>query len=505
MANVLRKFRLAGPTVAVLALLWLGAAACSAGPTATSTTAGQAGGAEGPASQPGVALTQPPEPTLAPTLPPTATAAPPLPTSTAEPTPAPTAASPTATPTAAPTPEAQGNDSSSAARSAIFEDLDLLEARAFAYLNELAEDVGVRTSGTDLERAAAEFLATRFEELGYTTEVQEFSWDAPAASLEITGLEPGVLDANILTGTTGGEVIAPLALAGLGKPEDIPAEGLEGKVALIERGEITFADKVSRAHDAGAVAAIIYNREAGNFLGTLRGRSRIPAISLSRDDGLKLKALVEAGEMVEAAVVVEDNAVPSRNVIAEAPGAGGGVVVIGAHYDTVPNSVGASDNSSGVAALLAMAERIEGRSLPFTLRFVAFGSEETGLHGSEHYVDNLTPEELDQINLMINLDSIGSGDRLVVSGDRWAVGHVREAAEREGIPLEVSARGGGGSDHANFRQAWVPVVFFISDDLSRINSPADTMEHINPSLLGDATALVLDLLENVDSLSGYGQ
>ena len=416
-----------------------------------------------------------------------------------------TAASPSATPTNAPQTSTAGGEQTPATSSAIFDDLAMLEERAFAYLSELAEDVGVRTSGTDLERVAAQYLAEAFERLGYKPEIQEFSWDSPAASLTVAGLEPDELAANTLSGTSNGEATAPLKFVGLAKPEDIPTEGLEGKIALIERGEITFADKVSHVHDAGAVAAIIYNREEGNFRGSLRGRSEIPAVSLSRADGLMLKELVETGEPVEATVVVEAGAVPSQNVIAELPGTGDGVIVVGAHYDTVPDSVGASDNSSGVGALLAVAERLAGSSFPFIVRFVAFGSEETGLHGSEHYVDSLSPEDLEEIHLMINLDSIGSGDRLVVSGDRWAVGHVRETAAREDINLQVSARGGGGSDHANFRRAWVPVVFFLSDDLSRINSPADTMEHINPRLLGDATVLILDLLENVASLPGYGQ
>ena len=63
--------------------------------------------------------------------------------------------------------------------------------------------------------------------------------------------------------------------------------------------------------------------------------------------------------------------------------------------------------------------------------------------------------------------------------------------------------GGGSSDHANFRSAWVPVLFFVANDLSRINSPADTMEHITPRLLGEATALTLDLLQNLDHLQGF--
>ena len=492
------KSQLLGPALVGFVLLWVAAAACTSGAPATSPVAG----VTGPASEPAVELTKPPAPThqptvASPTVVPTANQGPPAPQATV----AARTATPTAVPQSVPTQEPQRSGESDV----IFGDLPLLEEKAFGYLSELSEDVGVRTSGTDLERAAAEFLATRLEGLGYRPEVQEFAWDSPVASLQIGGPGPSSLDANILTGTAAGEVTGMLAPVGLGKPEDIPSDGLEGKIALIERGVITFSSKVARVHDAGAVAAIIYNNERGNFRGTLRGRSQIPAISLARADGQMLRDSIDQGKPVEVTVAVQDNAVPSQNVIAELPGAGNGVIVVGAHYDTVPDSVGASDNSSGVAALLAMSERLEGRTFPFTLRFVAFGSEETGLHGSEHYVDSLSAEELENIRLMINLDSIGSGDRLVVAGDRWVTQHVNEVATREGISLRVSARGGGGSDHANFREAWVPVIFFRSDDLSRINSPADTMEHINPRLLGDATALTLDLLENAHTLTGYGR
>jgi aminopeptidase YwaD len=434
---------------------------------------------------------------------PTATQGTPAPTST--PAPQATVVAPTPTTTAVPQFVPTQEPQRSGESDAIFGDLPLLEKKAFGYLSELTEDVGVRTSGTDLERAAADFLVARLEGLSYRPEVQEFAWESPVARLRVGGTDPGNLDANILTGTADGEVTGMLVAVGLAKPEDVPADGLEGAIALIERGEITFSSKVARVNDAGAVAAIIYNNEQGNFRGTLRGRSQIPAISLSRADGQTLMDSIDQGEPVEATVAVQDNAVPSRNVIAELPGAGDGVIVVGAHYDTVPDSVGASDNSSGVAALLAVAERLRGRSFPFTVRFVAFGSEETGLHGSEHYVDSLSPEELENIRLMINLDSIGSGDRLVVAGDRWVIQHVNEVATRQGIALGVSARGTSGSDHANFREAWVPVIFFRSDDLSRINSPADTMEHINPRLLGDATALTLDLLVNAHTLTGYGR
>ena len=503
--NLLRKLNLI-PVVAVLVLVWLAAAACFPGSPATtpeaSGLAAQSPVAQSPDAQ-SIELT--PEP-AEPTAPPAARSLPPAPT------PAPTAA-PVAGPkeepaaTSEPGPATLAGTGSGAESSAVFGDLALLEEKALSYLTELAVDVGPRTSGTDLELAAADFLVARFQELGYDPEVQEFTWDSPTATLDVELPGPqGNLDVNILTGTPSGQAGGPLVFVGLGKPADIPADELEGKIALIERGEVTFGSKVAEAHNAGAVAAVIFNNVSGSFRGTLGGRSQIPAVSLSQADGLKLKELMEQGEMVEATVSVQENAVPSRNLIAELPGTGDGILVVGAHYDTVPDSIGASDNSSGMGALLAIAEAISSRSFPFTVRFIAFGSEETGLHGSEYYVESLSPEELAQIYLMVNLDSVGSGTHLRLSGDRWAANYVKETADREGISLDLSSRSGrGGSDHANFRNAWVPVLFFLSNDLSRINTPADTMEHINPGLLGDVTALVLDLLENVDQLPGYGE
>ena len=493
MSGVSSKVNLSGvfvllTSVILAALILLAPAACFPGtPTAT------------------------PEPAVVPVQPKIAAPAPtPVPTATAVPTPT---QAPVVEPAAAPQVEETQSTSGSAiitesqpaAGSPVFGDMALLEERAFSYLSELAVDVGVRTSGTELELEAADFLVSRLEDLGYSPEVQDFSWDSPTAVFRILGPESETLDANILGGTPGGQATAELMYVKLGKPDDMPADGLEGKIALIERGEITFGSKVAEVHSAGALAAVIFNNVPGSFRGTLGGRGDIPAISLSQADGLRLKELLDQGETVEATVTVQDNAVPSRNVIAELPGQGEGVIVVGAHYDTVPDSIGASDNSSGVGALLAIAERVADRSFPYTLRFIAFGSEETGLHGSEHYVNSLTAQELEEIYLMVNLDSVGSGSHLRLAGDRWASRHVKEAADREGISLDLSGRSGrGGSDHANFRDAWVPVLFFLSDDLSRINSPADTMEHINSSLLGDVTALVLDLLENVDQLSGYG-
>ncbi len=437
------------------------------------------------------------------------TEAPPSPPTVADRTMEPTAqaAVPTAEPSrpvpattdpAAATPVSNENPSA-----AFAEKRDLLEGKALAYTRELAEDVSPRESATEQELEAAKHLMTRFTELGYSPQFQEFEDKSQTANLTIDvaeGAEADGVETVPITGSVAGNVSGALEFVGLAQAGDVPAGGMDGKIALIERGDITFRDKVERAAGAGAVAAVIFNNRPGGFQGTLGRESEIPAVAISQEAGRRLQELMSADE-VEVAVAVEETAVPSRNVIAELPGTGEGVVVVGAHYDTVPGVTGANDNGSGVGVLLSLAGELAGRTLPFTLRFIAFGSEETGLLGSRYYVRELSEEELNQIKAMINLDVVGSGKALRVTGDRWLTSHVLETGNREGVPVTFSQRlRGGSSDHASFRDAWVPVIFFHSDDMSRIHTPEDTLEFINPGLLGDTAALALDLIESLDVL-----
>lgn len=64
---------------------------------------------------------------------------------------------------------------------------------------------------------------------------------------------------------------------------------------------------------------------------------------------------------------------------------GGSLVVVGAHYDSVPGCPGADDNASGVAVLLACARAFARTGLP--IAFVAFNAEEDGLLGSRDFVN----------------------------------------------------------------------------------------------------------------------
>ena len=468
------------------------------------------------AAAPLTAPTPTPSPAPATALPPAPTTVPPptaAPTATrgvaqtasesAEPTSTPATATPTASPepvaTLTPVPpvpaaptgvETPTEVSASALADAAWEDLLVL-----------TNQQSPRSSATDEEKAAADYLVREFEAAGYeaglqTFTVQVLSRDAPVFALtapeqrEVRGFPIG------LSGT--GQASGPLVDVGKAFEADLPQQDLSGKIALIERGDITFEEKVGRVAKAGALAAVVYNNRPGGFGGTLMNQGAIPAVAIARERGDEIKELMALGE-VAATVSVIMETLESRNVIAEKPGTAesGGVVVLGGHYDTVPDVPGANDNGSGIATILTMAREISDRSYPFTLRFVAFGSEELGLLGSRHYVEALAEEERESVIAMLNFDALGTGDVTGVLGSLELTGKIVEIGEDKGLDVERRFRMEGGSDHASFAEAGIPVVFFLADDFSRIHTPEDKLEFVRRELMGTSAALAVHLLDTL--------
>jgi len=72
------------------------------------------------------------------------------------------------------------------------------------------------------------------------------------------------------------------------------------------------------------------------------------------------------------------NGISYYNLYVELPGrdTNAGILVIGAHYDTVHGSPGADDNASGVAALLELSRMLANRPLARTVHLVAFINQE---------------------------------------------------------------------------------------------------------------------------------
>ena len=405
-------------------------------------------------------------------------------TITASPTSAPTAASATAVPDTAATDQQPT-------------DVERLSQQAWERLEDLTNDLSPRASGTEEEKAAASHLRDTLLDMGYETTVQPFTYRTVQTEAASTGANAAQFRAIPLTFSARGYVEGPLAYVGLAQDGDVPEDGLAGKVALIERGVITFQEKVNRVAEAGADGAVIYNHSPGLYRGSLGSESAIPAVAVSQEDSDALLELAgDAGTTFSLSIA--DREAPSQNVIAEKPGSADVVVVIGAHYDTVPDSPGANDNGSGLATVLTVASELAGEPLPFTLRVVLFGAEEEGLHGSIFYVDSLSDEEREPIQAMLNFDALGTGPVTAVLGHADLARRVTEYGEQQGINAERRLSiGPFTSDHAPFENIGVPALFFLADDFSRINSPDDVIEFVEPLRMGEAAALAIGLIRGM--------
>lgn len=192
------------------------------------------------------------------------------------------------------------------------------------------------------------------------------------------------------------------------------------------------------------------------------------------------------------------------------------IVIVGAHYDTVPGTPGANDNTSGVAAMLALVRRFSNRRANRTLRFVAFVNEEqpyahTEKMGSRVYTRRCR-ERGENVVAMMCLETLGYYDDTRGSqkypqpfgllypskGNFIAfVGNVRSRAlvrkmvgafrrgERfpsEGAAVPESVPRIGDSDHKSFWREGYPAVMVTDTANFRYpyyHEPEDTIDKID--------------------------
>lgn len=82
---------------------------------------------------------------------------------------------------------------------------------------------------------------------------------------------------------------------GYGEADDYNGVDVSGKIVVVSRGSITFAEKHSNAQNAGAAGVLIYNNQAGTISMSLEGSgATIPCASIRQADGAAIKAAATA-------------------------------------------------------------------------------------------------------------------------------------------------------------------------------------------------------------------
>ncbi|MGZ4108462.1 MAG: M28 family peptidase [Actinomycetota bacterium] len=240
------------------------------------------------------------------------------------------------------------------------------------------------------------------------------------------------------------------------------------------------------------------------------------------------------------------------NVVAVKGGAiTGDAVVVVAHHDTVPNSVGADDNTASVVALLSLARLLGPTTFESTVVLAAVDMEETGFFGTRALVDSLVAERGvlgavvletmsfssrepgvqalppfvgalyvgqvrrirrrgsigDFTNVMYRRDSLGLAVRFAETLDHLA-GRGAAVLTRDPLDLAVSpviarvapfVHDFARSDHVPFWQARLPAIMI--NDTANFRNPhyhtaTDTPDTLDYGRLADITAAVGVVVEN---------
>ncbi len=204
-----------------------------------------------------------------------------------------------------------------------------------------------------------------------------------------------------------------------------------------------------------------------------------------------------------------DRGIQSQNVIGIKPGSDpkAGVITVTAHYDSAaPGVPGANDNASGTVVMMELARLYSDRVTSSTIQFIAFGAEERGLLGAQHYI---TSPHAENVALNLNLDMVGRGGK--ISLDRapaWLIKAIAQSARAHDYPFELHfgtmaalRTDGSPTDSRPFATKGIPTVSFASaEGLEDANyhSPSDNRANITGEDLLRVAVVVNDLLERYD-------
>ena len=317
----------------------------------------------------------------------------------------------------------------------------------------------------------------------------------------------------------------------------------------------SFRAKASRANARDAAAILIVNRDGGEDEGLYDFNTRTGGRFGSRSYGVPMlhigpktanrmldaaglpslrrlqqeieetkqpKSAVLEGVTIRGKVNILPIDAPVRNVVGLIPGEGpqkDEIILLGAHYDHLgirkkgePDfdsekdiSNGADDNASGTAMLMTLAKAYtQGNRPNRTLVIVAFTAEELGLLGSRHFTKNPTVD-LDNCIAMINFDMVGrlKKNRLEVGGMRTGdfEDMVQDFGSAHGINIKDGGGGRGPSDHTNFYNLDIPVLFFFTGLHRQYHRPEDDTHLINSEGAMRIARLATDVIDEIDSRS----
>lgn len=375
-----------------------------------------------------------------------------------------------------------------------------------------------RPSGTEFEKKAAEYLLDEIKKIGFSPEVEEFTYSrkVPAEAALFAIDEEGKEISFPVTGVIDSkETPAEGLTAGfyyLRSFDEVSLGRIRGKVVLIH--DRLSTENYKKLTDAGIAGYITTSGtirdtyensdlETGRFRDNLKDLGPLPAFTIRMIDAVEL--LRSRPSKVRIKLTLKEEEVLSRNLVVSVKGSGDlqEQLVVGAHYDSVPFSLGSWDNGAGAVEILSLLENLKDNKPRRDIKVVLFGSEETGLKGSKAYV-KAHEKEIEKTRAMINVDVGGSilGNETIFIGASedtkiWTEHFLKEVGY-EAVTINKLMS----SDSANFNYAGVPSIS-IGQGLVRgggyMHTRYDNMELIDEDVLEAEAGFLFKLVQRLDA------
>jgi uncharacterized membrane protein YphA (DoxX/SURF4 family) len=363
------------------------------------------------------------------------------------------------------------------------------------------------------EHEAAEWIAGRLRETGARVRIDEEpvhgGYFAPVGLLSALAAVGGLaarrgrrLTGGVLGATAAGLLWQDLA----GGPRRWFRRRLPQRPTWNVTGEVgdprAAQTLVVHAHHDAARTSFIFDQTMPRLIG-----DRLPGLLERMDRWPPLMGLVVVGPLLVALGALTR----SRRAATAGTAASATAAAMMAHMsrqDVVP---GANDNLTGVAVLLEVARRLEGRTPGVRVVLLSAGAEESNQEGMLAWARHELPQLSRDTTTFLCLDTVGSPELLLIEGEGFlrmydypdATKELVAAAARDaGVHMRRGLKFTFATDALVPLREGYPVASIgsVNEYLvpSNYHWPTDTAENVDYDAVADCARLVLAVIERLE-------
>lgn len=370
-------------------------------------------------------------------------------------------------------------------------------------LRNISGKDSLRVPGTISELRVANFIRNTLESYGYEVSSSkfytEFTMKTKLSLLSEDGKK--YYDSYLNQNSADKFLSGSYELMDLG-PAQLE-EGIEydfmDKIILLQIGYSDINDLVKIFEEGGAAGVIGYSPTADEIIkGSLKEKTKIPVISISREDGEELSQKIAVSEkavkieLTDKEIKVSGN---TRNLMVESDPSNKKNIILVSHYDSVTED-SSNSNATGVASLLKIAQQLSTQGVNDTNIIMVFMSGSYSSEGVDNFINRL-PEEKKKNNLaVINIDSIGVGDSLEIMAEKNSVSDYMKSLGKslgfKSSSKEISDNIGIGFSKAGFKTYTVSL-----NGSERQKNASDNLSKIKDDNIYRVTDLIINTLYQI--------